>query len=129
MSFFSDSSRVINALLVLGLVVLAFAVLASGAAAWKYSRFFAGYGAIEPGTLGEQGVACGGPERLPCQPGFVCDVDDDELYGECVEDERETFPLGDEGQLCNSTRGCRAGLVCNAIGGASGVCVNPTAGQ
>lgn len=80
---------------------------------------------IAPGMLGKEGVACGGPERLPCEPEFVCDTEDEEEYGTCVPDLRERYPLGGAGVICGGDRGCQPGLVCNAIGGASGVCVTP----
>lgn len=80
---------------------------------------------IPQGMLGQEGVACGGPERLPCEPEFVCDTEDDETYGTCVPDLRTRYPLGAEGVVCNTERGCLPGLTCNAIGGAAGVCVKP----
>ncbi|MEN9557979.1 MAG: hypothetical protein RL141_348 [Candidatus Parcubacteria bacterium] len=76
------------------------------------------------GTLGEEGASCGGAERLPCQPGFVCKGSTESSYGICMTDEREALPAGKEGEVCGGDRGCGAGLLCNAVGGANGVCVS-----
>lgn len=79
-------------------------------------------------TLGEEGGACGGELRLPCAPGLVCVREDaaaDDTLGVCATDEREVFPLGSEGVMCDAAHGCQPGLVCNRAGGAAGVCIRP----
>jgi hypothetical protein len=82
---------------------------------------------IPKGMLGAEGSACGGPERFPCNPGFVCSTAPDRWakeYGTCIVDTRPTYPPGDVGDACDAERGCGYGLMCGWLPGKStGTCV------
>ena len=72
------------------------------------------------GELGEEGSMCGGPQRLPCNPGLVCDATNGEAKtGRCVKDMRAMSPLGEVGQSCGGDVGCSPGLMCVSTEGGS----------
>jgi hypothetical protein len=79
-------------------------------------------------TMGESGSRCGGSERLPCRPGYVCSVKPDSwssTYGECVKDTSPTQPVGVLGSSCGGDVGCGPGLKCTMeTGSATGTCAS-----
>ena len=76
--------------------------------------------------IGELGSFCGGLDRRPCKPGLVChttSVGDYGPIGECVTDTRTVYPPGNQGDVCDSERGCSPGLLCDRKGHATGTCM------
>ncbi|MBD3251615.1 hypothetical protein GF380_04155 [Candidatus Uhrbacteria bacterium] len=112
-------SSVKKFLIPVGIIILAALI---GLAVWMSME--SKTGANRPtdlGPLGAQGSVCGGPERFPCNPGLICDLDAEsefEDYGRCVTDEREPATVVGEGEMCdNESRVCPPGFGCEIPAG------------
>jgi hypothetical protein len=78
-----------------------------------------------PATLGELGSRCGGPNLLPCKPGTVCSVGEEQwqtTYGECITDPSPPRTPGVAGSVCDAENGCGPGLNCDRGANATGTC-------
>lgn len=77
--------------------------------------------------IGAPEARCGGPNRLPCAPGYVCDVPEGQFAtqeGVCIPDTRPEANFVGEGEVCDDAGiKCGPGLRCVFASGASeGVC-------
>lgn len=78
-----------------------------------------GKGSMKPSMdfqhLGQEGSICGGAERYPCMPGFVCEHDvslETTGYGICVKFTGQAETPSDLGEACSNTQHCGAGMRC-----------------
>ncbi|HWQ99523.1 MAG TPA: hypothetical protein VN397_01595 [Candidatus Methylomirabilis sp.] len=114
--------RVIYILIVLG-ALAPFIIAYLSFLFWYYMHF--PRLKFEP-AIGTYGATCGGPSRLPCEPGLICSVSSGDWTtstGTCIPDSREIYPPGQSDALCDTERGCAPGLLCEHIGAsATGTC-------
>lgn len=78
-------------------------------------------------NMGKLGATCGGHDRLPCEPGLICNTAPGEFAnttGVCVKDNRSNAKVANEGEECDGINTiCQPSFICQTQGGKS-TCVN-----